>query len=114
MQTAMSSMVRRLATRQSMTGYKQMRFLNLHEYQAAELLATYDVPILLGKSANTVGDAVEVAKDITKKSKTDLGLVIKAQIHAGGRGRGSFKESGLQGGVHLVKNTQEVIFRFLH
>ena len=91
-------------------GYKQKRFLNLHEYQAAELLTTYNVPILLGKSANTVEDAVAVAKDIEKNSKSHLGLVIKAQIHAGGRGRGSFKESGLQGGVHLIKNSEEVIF----
>lgn len=106
----MNSMVRRMASRQSMTGYKQMRFLNLHEYQAAELLATYDVPILLGKSANTVEDAVDVAKDISKKSKTHLGLVIKAQIHAGGRGRGTFKESGLQGGVHLVNGVQDVTY----
>ena len=50
------------------------------------------------------------AKDIEKKSKTGLGLVIKAQIHAGGRGRGNFKESGLQGGVHLLKNSAEVSY----
>jgi succinyl-CoA synthetase beta subunit len=93
-----------------LTGFKTKRFLNLHEYQAAELLANYDVPILLGKSANTPQDAVAVAKDIEKKSKTGLGLVIKAQIHAGGRGRGNFKESGLQGGVHLLKNSAEVSY----
>jgi len=99
-------------------GQKQMRFLNLHEYQAAELLATYNVPILLGKSASNVDDAVLVSKEIEKKSKTGLGLVVKAQIHAGGRGRGSFKESGLQGGVHLVKSSADVrsfpIYSSLH
>lgn len=105
---AFKGLGRRLITNVGMMGHKQMRFLNLHEYQAAELLATYDVPILLGKAANTPEDAVAVAKDIEKKSKTHLGLVIKAQIHAGGRGRGSFKESGLQGGVHLIENSQKV------
>ena len=95
-------------------GSKQMRFLNLHEYQAAELLQAYNVPILMGKSASNAEDALTVAKEIEKKSKTGLGLVVKAQIHAGGRGRGTFKESGLVGGVHLVPSSAEVssLFRF--
>lgn len=107
---AFKTLSRRLVTNVGMMGYKQKRFLNLHEYQAAELLATYDVPILLGKAANTSEDAIAVAKDIEKKSKNHLGLVIKAQIHAGGRGRGAFKESGLQGGVHLIKSSKEVTY----
>ena len=61
-----------------LTGFRNKRFLNLHEYQAAELLSSYDVHILMGKSANTVEDALAVAKEIEKKSKTGLGLVVKA------------------------------------
>jgi len=83
--------------------------MNLHEYQAAQLLEKYDVPILMGRPAFSAEEAGTVAKEIEDGMKEKLGLVIKAQIHAGGRGRGTFKESGLEGGVHLVKNTADIV-----
>jgi len=88
--------------------YKPARFMNLHEYQAAQLLEKYDVPILIGKPAFTAEEAGQVATDIESGMAEKLGLVIKAQVHAGGRGRGNFKESGLQGGVHLVKTVDDI------
>lgn len=100
----------KLLQQTGMQAFRNKRFLNLHEYQAAELLSNYKVPILIGQSASTIEDAVSCARDLEKKSKSGLGLVIKAQIHAGGRGRGTFKESGLQGGVHLVKSSKDVRF----
>ena len=97
-------------TGKTLLGTQTRRFMNLHEYQAAQLLAEYKVPILLGKPAFTVEEAVQAANDIEANQADKNGLVIKAQIHAGGRGRGSFKESGLQGGVHLVDSAQDVWF----
>ena len=62
----------------------------------------------MGKPAFSAQEAGEVAQEIEDGMKEKHGLVIKAQIHAGGRGRGTFKESNLQGGVHLVKNVADV------
>lgn len=61
----------------------------------------------MGSPAFDVAEAIKVADGI-KASPTFKGLVIKAQIHAGGRGRGSFKESGLEGGVHLLDRAEDV------
>jgi len=82
--------------------------MNLHEYQAAQLLNNYNVPILIGKPAFSAEEAGKVAREIEGGMKEKLGLVIKAQVHAGGRGRGAFKESGLQGGVHLVEGVSQI------
>lgn len=82
--------------------------MNLHEYQAAQLLEKYDVPILMGKPVFSAEEAGTVAQNIENGMAEKHGLVIKAQIHAGGRGRGNFRESGLQGGVHLVKTVEEI------
>ncbi|WP_282773843.1 ADP-forming succinate--CoA ligase subunit beta [Phaeodactylibacter xiamenensis] len=69
--------------------------MNLHEYQGKELLKSYGVAIQEGLVANTVDEAIEAYGKI--KEKTGSGFaVVKAQIHAGGRGKG--------GGVKLVKN----------
>jgi len=88
--------------------YKPARFMNLHEYQAAQLLEKYDVPILMGKPVYSAEEAGPIAQGIENGMAEKHGLVIKAQIHAGGRGRGNFRESGLQGGVHLVKTVDEI------
>ncbi|MDO6728536.1 ADP-forming succinate--CoA ligase subunit beta [Marinovum sp. 2_MG-2023] len=78
--------------------------MNIHEYQAKALLRSYGAPVSDGR----VVLKAEEAK--TKASEMDGPLwVVKAQIHAGGRGKGSFKEesAGEKGGVRLTKSAQE-------
>ena len=61
--------------------------MNIHEYQAKELLAKWGVPIPKGIAAFSVEEAVEASKQLPGPL-----YVVKAQIHAGGRGKGKFKE----------------------
>ena len=75
--------------------------MNIHEYQAKELLQRFGVATPAGKAARSPEEARRVAHDLG----TDE-LVVKAQIHAGGRGKGTF-ESGFKGGVHLCKTPDE-------
>jgi succinyl-CoA synthetase beta subunit len=75
--------------------------MNIHEYQAKELLQKFGVATPPGRAAWTPDEA----KDAARELGTD-GLVVKAQIHAGGRGKGSFT-TGFKGGVHLAKTTEE-------
>src|SRR6187399_1660407 len=79
--------------------------MNIHEYQAKELLAKFGVPVPAGHAAMSVDEAVEAAKRIPGPL-----WVVKAQIHAGGRGKGKFKELGpdAKGGVRLAKSVEEV------
>src|SRR3954471_9685329 len=79
--------------------------MNIHEYQAKELLAKYGVPVPAGHAAMTVDEAVEAAKQLPGPL-----WVVKAQIHAGGRGKGRFKELGesAKGGVRLAHSIDEV------
>lgn len=87
--------------------FKQpVRLLNLHEYQASELLSHYHLPVLLGGHATTLAEARSIATSI--KERSAMGIVVKAQVHAGGRGRGYFKKSGLQGGVQIVDTVERV------
>ena len=69
--------------------------MNVHEYQAKELMREFGISVLKGGIANTPAEAVEVAKKLDTKV-----WVVKAQIHAGGRGKG--------GGVKLAKSLEEV------
>ena len=73
--------------------------MNLHEYQGKEILNSYGVGIQRGIVASTPEAAVEAAKKLTKETGTGW-HVIKAQVHAGGRGKG--------GGVKLAKNLEEL------
>lgn len=73
--------------------------MNLHEYQGKELLASYGVAIQRGKIAHTVEEAIQAFHNLQAETNTEF-CVIKAQIHAGGRGKG--------GGVKLAKNLNEV------
>lgn len=91
--------------RSSMMTQSLKRCMNLHEYQAAQLLNKYEVPILMGNAAFDAEEAIQVAEDLAARPNYS-GLVMKAQVHAGGRGMGSFRESGLQGGVHLLDTVQ--------
>lgn len=73
--------------------------MNLHEYQGKEILASFGVRIQRGIVAHNAAEAVDAAKQLTRETGTAW-HVIKAQIHAGGRGKG--------GGVKLAKNLKEV------
>jgi len=75
--------------------------MNIHEYQAKELFDRFDVPSPKGKAATTVEEAHDAAKWLGVPN-----LVVKAQVHAGGRGKGTFK-NGFQGGVHLVQSAED-------
>jgi succinyl-CoA synthetase beta subunit len=79
--------------------------VNIHEYQAKELYRQYGVPTPAGHAAFTVEEAVAAAKKLPGPV-----WVVKAQIHAGGRGKGKFKEkeAGDKGGVRLAKSIDEV------
>jgi succinyl-CoA synthetase beta subunit len=79
--------------------------MNIHEYQAKELYRQYDVPTPNGFPAFSVDEAVEAAKKLPGPV-----WVVKAQIHAGGRGKGKFLEAsaGDKGGVRLAKSLDEV------
>src|SRR5688572_32207620 len=79
--------------------------MNIHEYQAKELLAKFGIGVPAGHPALTVEEAVEAAKRLPGPL-----YVVKAQIHAGGRGKGKFKElpAEAKGGVRLAKSIDEV------
>src|SRR5829696_2262417 len=79
--------------------------MNIHEYQAKALLAKFGVPVPAGHAAMSVDEAVEAAKKLPGPL-----WVVKAQIHAGGRGKGKFKElgPGAKGGVRLARSIEEV------
>ena len=79
--------------------------MNIHEYQAKELLAKFGVAIPAGVAALTVEEAVAAARTLPGPL-----YVVKAQIHAGGRGKGKFKElpADAKGGVRLAKSFEDV------
>ena len=73
--------------------------MNLHEYQGKEILNSFGVRVQKGIVASTADEAVEAAKKLTEETGTEW-YVVKAQVHAGGRGKG--------GGVKLAKSIEEV------
>jgi len=79
--------------------------MNIHEYQAKDLLAKFGVPVPAGHAAMSVDEAVKAAEQLPGPL-----WVVKAQIHAGGRGKGKFKElsADAKGGVRLAKSIDEV------
>ncbi|HEV2747760.1 MAG TPA: ADP-forming succinate--CoA ligase subunit beta [Allosphingosinicella sp.] len=79
--------------------------MNIHEYQAKELLAKFGVPVPAGHAAMSIDEAVAAAEKLPGPL-----YVVKAQIHAGGRGKGRFKELGpdAKGGVRLARTLEEV------
>jgi len=103
--------------------------MNIHEYQAKELLERFGVATTRGRVASTPEQAEAIAREIehapesiapvlrpsdaapprdasATARKADVDLVVKAQVHAGGRGKGTFK-NGFKGGVHVVKSPAE-------
>ena len=75
--------------------------MNIHEYQAKELLEKFGVATTRGRVASTPDEAEKIAGELGAAT-----LVVKAQVHAGGRGKGTFK-NGFKGGVHVVKSAKE-------
>jgi succinyl-CoA synthetase beta subunit len=75
--------------------------MNIHEYQAKELLEKFGAATMRGKVATTAEEAEKIAQGIAPNE-----IVVKAQIHAGGRGKGTFA-NGFKGGVHVVKTPAE-------
>ncbi len=75
--------------------------MNIHEYQAKELLEKFGAATTRGRVATTADEAEKIARELGVAE-----LVVKAQVHAGGRGKGTFK-NGFKGGVHVVKTPAE-------
>ena len=75
--------------------------MNIHEYQAKELLEKFGAATTRGKVADTPEEAEKIARELGTSD-----LVVKAQVHAGGRGKGTFA-NGFKGGVHLVNSPGE-------
>lgn len=82
---------------------QQVRHLNLHEYQSKKLLHEAGVNIQKFNVADTPEQAAQMSKDLDVPE-----IVMKAQIHAGGRGKGTFRNSGFKGGVHLSRDPEEI------
>jgi succinyl-CoA synthetase beta subunit len=80
--------------------------MNLHEYQAKELLKKYNVPVQEGYACSTPHEAEEAYRQIKTQYGSNF-AVIKAQIHAGGRGKGKIRETGVHG-VKVVKSLDDV------
>ena len=76
--------------------------MDIHEYQAKELLQKFDVATTRGEVASTLSEVEQIASELGH-----VDLVVKAQIHAGGRGKGTFT-NGFKGGVHLSKSPAQV------
>src|SRR6267378_81731 len=82
--------------------------MNIHEYQAKQLLARFGVPVPPGNVATTPEEAKAIAEKLWSGGYKRV--VVKSQIHAGGRGKGTFK-NGLQGGVKVCSSAGEVYER---
>ena len=80
---------------------RSCKFFDLHEYQSKIILGDFGLPVQKGDLAKSSDEALAVAKSLKGE------LVIKAQVHAGGRGKGQLS-SGLKGGVKLAKSAEEV------
>jgi succinyl-CoA synthetase beta subunit len=80
--------------------------MNLHEYQGKSILKSFGVPIQEGVVVDKLEDAVAKSKELSEKTGTEW-YVVKAQIHAGGRGKGTVEETGSHG-VVLAKGIDKV------
>ena len=80
--------------------------MKIHEYQGKELLRNLGVPVPLGGVAFSAGEAKLVAADLIQRTGTSV-VVVKSQIHAGGRGKGRFVEHPDLGGVKVVRSADD-------
>jgi len=107
--TALLRPVSSLPTHQYLT----RRYLNLHEYQSKQVMEKYSVNVQRGREARSAAGAEDAAKEI-KARNPSAELILKAQIHAGGRGKGRFVDKTnhskevLKGGVKVCTQTSEV------
>ncbi|KAL1681409.1 hypothetical protein EV122DRAFT_260744 [Schizophyllum commune] len=86
----------------------QKRFLSIHEYQSVQLLNSYGIPTPKGIPAKTKEEAVAALKQFREcQSEGKDSVVVKAQVLAGGRGKGMF-DNGFKGGVHMASSVNEV------
>ncbi|MFM7738732.1 MAG: ATP-grasp domain-containing protein, partial [Planctomycetota bacterium] len=76
--------------------------MKIHEYQGKKLFADFGVAVLANRVARTPEEAAEAFRALGSPV-----AVVKSQIHAGGRGKGTFKENPQQRGVQLVKSAEE-------
>ncbi|KAK1308529.1 hypothetical protein QJS10_CPA09g02014 [Acorus calamus] len=81
---------------------QQLRRLNIHEYQGAELMGKHGINVPKGVAVSSLEEIKKTIQDVFPGEKE---LVVKSQILAGGRGLGTFK-NGFQGGVHIVKSDE--------
>lgn len=95
--------MRRQATCGNMMLQQPRRFFDLHEFHSKQLMATYGINVQKGKLASTPEQAASIASTLSNKG----GLIVKAQVQAGGRGKGHLT-SGMKGGVHILKTPEEV------
>lgn len=95
-----------------------VRFLNLHEYQSKDLMESFGVKVQKGRMAASSKEAAAIARAI-RKDNPKAELILKAQIHAGGRGKGTF-DNGFKGGVKICDTVEqaregsELILRVSH
>ena len=82
-------MISRFVTRSINQGltFNVKRFFDLHEYQSKDLMRKYNILVQRGNIATTAAEAMKVAQDLNVKEGD---LILKAQVHAGGRGKGTF------------------------
>lgn len=81
---------------------QQLRRLNIHEYQGAELMSKYGINVPKGVAVASLDEVKKAIQDVFPNQSE---VVVKSQVLAGGRGLGTFK-NGFQGGVHIVKADQ--------
>lgn len=110
--SAGKSFSRALSIRQGlkMSSVQQKRFLNIHEYHSKELMSQFGVRIQRGKAIGSVAEAEGAVKYVAALpgNPNPNMMVVKSQILAGGRGKGTFVDTGFQGGVKLAKNHAQV------
>ena len=75
--------------------------MKIHEHQAKQLMAARGIPVPEGRVARSVDEAVAAVRPLIEKSGNPV-IVLKAQIHAGGRGKGTFKEFPEVSGVNVI------------
>ena len=80
--------------------------MNLHEYQAKELMRRHGVAVPAGEPATSLDEAKTAIEKLF--SEGNQRVVVKSQIHAGGRGKGTFKD-GFKGGVHLADSSEDAV-----